>query len=556
MAPRINKHILGYIEAVESGAIVACKEQVQLVAHIRKCFETEDIYVDEDQLKKYLAQVKYFPFDRLFPWEEFIFTLWNCTYWKSDNRPRWPTILCLLGRGAGKDGYIGFDSWCSMTPYNGIAAYHVDICANNEEQAMMPLNDVLDVLENPQNMASLKRHFYWNKEKVVGLKTKSTMKGRTNSPKGKDGLRSGKVFFNEIHQYENYDNINVFTTGLGKKPHPRRGYFTTQGDVRDGPLDDLIETSLAILRGDEPDNGFLPFICRLDDKKEVHDERMWEKANPSLPYRPDLLAEIRQEYREWQQNPERLPAFMTKRMNIPDGTADIRVADYENIKRTNKALPDLEGWDCVVGIDFVKVGDFASVNHHFKQGDKRYDINHSWLCTNSKDLPRINAPWREWAQAGLLTVVDDVEIHPELICQYINDLGQQYNTTAAAIDNFRYALLKRYLSDIGFEPKQNLFMVQPSNIMKVIPIIDRCFDNDFFTWGDNPVLRWATNNTKKQRRGRASGEDTGNFYYAKIEGRSRKTDPFMALVASMTIEDQLQESAPFEIPRGLEVLTW
>ena len=58
---------------------------------------------------------------------------------------------------------------------------------------------------------------------------------RTNSPKGKDGLRSGIVIFNEIHQYENYDNIDVFTTGLGKKKHPRRSYFTTNGDKREGP---------------------------------------------------------------------------------------------------------------------------------------------------------------------------------------------------------------------------------------------------------------------------------------------------------------------------------
>ena len=32
----------------------------------------------------------------------------------------------------------------------------------------------------------------------------------------------------------------------------------------------------------------------------------------------------------------------------------------------------------------------------------------------------------------------------------------------------------------------------------------------------------------------------GNFVYGKIEGRSRKTDPFMALVASMTIEEELE----------------
>ena len=200
MSCEVDPRILRYIEMVESGSIQACKEQHLLVAHIRNCFETEDIYVDSKQLDNYLDQVKYFPFERLFPWEEFLIALTDCTYWKKNNRPRWPTFLGLIGRGAGKDGYIAFDSWCMMTTYNGIDKYHIDICANNEEQAMQPLRDVLDVLEKPQYISKLKKHFYWNKEQVTGRKTGSTLKGRTNSPKGKDGLRSGKVVFNEIHQ--------------------------------------------------------------------------------------------------------------------------------------------------------------------------------------------------------------------------------------------------------------------------------------------------------------------------------------------------------------------
>ena len=84
---------------------------------------------------------------------------------------------------------------------------------------MRPLFDVIEALEAPKYTAKLKRHFRWTKEQVTGLKTRSVMKGRTNSPKGKDGLRSGVCIFNEIHQYENYANINVFTTGLGKKKH-------------------------------------------------------------------------------------------------------------------------------------------------------------------------------------------------------------------------------------------------------------------------------------------------------------------------------------------------
>jgi len=85
--------------------------------------------------------------------------------------------------------------------------------------------------------------------------------------------------------------------------------------------------------------------------------------------------------------------------------------------------------------------------------------------------------------------------------------------------------------------------------MAVEPVIESCFTNNNFVWGDYAPLRWATNNTKKIASGRKQGTDTGNFYYGKIEAKSRKTDPFMALVASMTIEGELPDYSIAETPR-------
>ena len=52
MNSKINPHILQYIEAVEKGKIEACKDQVLLIKYVRKCFKTEDIYTDDEQLEK------------------------------------------------------------------------------------------------------------------------------------------------------------------------------------------------------------------------------------------------------------------------------------------------------------------------------------------------------------------------------------------------------------------------------------------------------------------------------------------------------------------------
>ena len=297
---------------------------------------------------------KYTPF-KLFEWQKFVIALHMCTYWDDTGMPRWPDLFCMIGRGGGKDGTIAFEAFCGISPYNPIPKYNVDICGNNEEQGMRPVNDLTEWLENPSFTQKLKRFFRWTKEVVTGLFNKSVLRGRTNNPAGKDGLRSGMVVFNEIHQYQNYKNIDVFTTGLGKVAHPRRAYYTTNGDIREGPLDDIMADSEAILFEGADDNGLLPFICRLDAKEEVYDEANWVKANPSLPYLPNLLNEIRKEFREWKNNPDRLPAFMSKRMNYPDGKTEIGVTDWNNIAMTNKELPDMDKWSCTCGIDY-KIG--------------------------------------------------------------------------------------------------------------------------------------------------------------------------------------------------------
>lgn len=172
MPCEIPAEVLRYIQAVESDQPKACKWQHALVAHVRRCFETEDIHVDTVQLQKYLGLVKYFPFDRLFPWEEFLLALWDCTY-RADGLPRWKTLFVMVGRGAGKDGFIAFDSACSISPYNPVSHYNVDICANNEDQATQPSKDLVEVLESPKWEAKLNRHYYHTKEIIQGAKTKA-----------------------------------------------------------------------------------------------------------------------------------------------------------------------------------------------------------------------------------------------------------------------------------------------------------------------------------------------------------------------------------------------
>lgn len=532
------KYLDDYIKQVKSGQYRVCKEQIQLVNFIEKVFENEQVYVDNEQVEKYFALQKYFPYE-LFAWEKFCFILHNCTY-SAPGVLRFPDLVCVVGRGAGKNGYLAFEDFALLTPVNGIRNYDIDICATSEEQASTTFNDIYEILEN--NSTKMQRHFKWNKTEITNIKTNSTIRYRTSNSKTKDGGRPGKVDFDEKHAYENYKLIDVFTTGLGKKAMPRRTTITTMGEVRDGPLDNELAAGLEVLNGDAPDNGTLYFICRLDNEKEVYEQENWYKANPSLQYFPNLLREIQKEFEDWKRDKVNNSSFMTKRMNIPKGTEAHPVTSWENIKATNRPLPDLEGKPCVFGIDYTKTTDFLGIGLIFLINGEIVWKPFSWYCSQSADLGRIKFPY---AQQPDLQRVDGAEIPPEIVADWLREQKKHYNIVGGALDSYRYTLLKEPLMQLGFEcdrkGRNNLKLVRPSDKMLVAPLIASDFANRRIVWGDSALMRWYTNNTS------AVEDKNGNIIYGKIEPKSRKTDGFMAFVAAYTQIEMLKQNQPMTV---------
>ena len=250
---------------------------------------------------------------------------------------------------------------------------------------------------------------------------------------------------------------------------------------------------------------------------------------------------MKREYQDYLLDPIINNAFMTKRMNIPQGRKDTEVASWENILKTNKELPDLTGRTCVCGIDYSKTTDFVAAFLLFKIDDIYYGIHHSWYCTNSNDRHRIKLPLNEMAERGLLTIVNDVEINPTHISNWIEEQGMIYDIEMIAIDSYRYSLLSRALRDAGYDANdKKVKLIRPSDIMQVQTKINSLFVSNKIIWGDDPMMRWYTNNAKLEP------APNNNFKYGKIEPKSRKTDGFMAMVASMVIEEEIPDTDGFE----------
>lgn len=534
------KYIDNYIASLRCGLRPASKDMLLACDLVERKLSEPGVFVDVQKTERAKELMeKYFRF-QLMDWELFIVALIHCYY--PDDTLVFTEFFIMIGRGNGKNGFISALVWYLTTPDHGVDGYNVDIVANSEDQAKTSFDDIYDMLE--LNWKKLVKWFYRSKELIKCTRTGSYIKFNTASAKTKDGKRSACLVFDEEHEYETDETLRVFRSGFGKRRHSRVFKITTNGYVRDGVLDRDLEKAESILNGEMQQSRTCPLIYRADSDEDIKNPAMWVKACPSLPYLDTLRIQMELDFVEMAMDKSVELDFYTKRMNLPRSNMEIAVTEWDNIAATKEILPeDMQGWQCTVGIDYASMRDWASVNLHFKRGERRYDISRSWICTQNPDLSRIKAPWRSWDE---VIPVDDAEISPELLTDYIASAAQRYQIKKIALDNFRFALLKKALEEIGFDAneRKNIRLIRPSDIMRVQPVVASCFNKRLFTWGDTPSLRWATNNTKLVRSGKKEGTDTGNYYYAKIEGKSRKTDPFMALVASMVVEDEIQEPIP------------
>lgn len=535
------KYISDYIELIKGDKVEHCAEQEQMIDNIvQPVLEREDVYIDNEAIEKGLALQKYFDY-KLIEWEIFLFALIAGVKFKETDDIFFKDIRIIVGRGAGKNGFISFLAFYFLSPAHNVKGYNIDILANSENQAKTSFMDLYDIINTPsdtRNKRALLDNFNATLTEITGKRTKAVLRYNSSSKRGKDSKRTGCIIYDEKHEYTDATNINTLRSGLGKVKYGREITITTNGHIRGGVLDDELTQNTDILKEYNPENRTLVFWCRIEAEDEWKDETKWIKANPSVNDFPELRAQIKKEVADMSYNLTYFPEFMAKRMNYPIGNKDAEVVSWDDILATNEEMPDLTGQSCVVGIDYSKTNDFVAACLLFKKNEKRYAIIHGWACAKSRDIDGIKAPLFDWERKGLLTVVQDVEISADLIVNWLAQQGTKYVIEKIAIDNFRFSYLNIALKSIGFDAfeAKNVKLIRPSDLMRNFVVLNSIFVNHNLTVGDNPYFRWNVNNTKKIT------DNRGNISYGKIEPRYRKTDAFMAFANAQCIEDALPEA--------------
>ena len=544
------KEIDDYLQYVKDHPKWINRDRKLLIKNIVKpTLKRKDVFFDKQTYYDCLRYIEknYYP---LFLYEKFVIAF---VFMYVDDEPLFPEFVILMGRGNGKDGLMAPLANFLQTPLYGVPEYNVELVANSEPQ----IKDTFSVVYNRlSGNPKFKGKFHVTKEVIENLETRSLLRYNTSNASTKDGKRPGCIFFNEYHAYENNDIVNVFESAEGKVKHFREIIITTQGYVREGPLDQLLDKCRTVLETGVNPLGIFPFLCRLDRESEIGKPEPMHKANPSMEYLPTLQRAISRGYIKAKGDPQKWAEYVTKRCNLPQTKEEKAVTSWRNIqlcsykdasKKTPRKTADTTGQLAIIGIDYADVRDFASAGVLTMDDDGNYIWRqHTWICAESPYLDGIKFPIENRGAKEFtdFEVVDGPVIPIDGIVDWCEARMQEYRCVKITMDTYRYTLFKEIFQQrgISIESKDN-----PSGIVRLIrrigsatgmiaPKIEKLYSEQKIDYGLSAIMRWYTNNAC------IHVDKYGNYTYGKIEPVRRKTDGFMAFVAAMFSSDLLKEN--------------
>ena len=525
------KYVLEYIELWNDKKIKLNKWRIALLKYIEDVvFARSDIWFDETQIEQFVKFTEKYYF-KLEPFQKFLISF--IFLYHDNGETVFDRFFWTMARGSGKNGLVSTLSHYFISNLCGVNEYHVAIVANSEHQAKKSFMEVHNCLKrNPlltERDSTGYAMFKNGLAQIMCNDTLSTIEYMTSNADTKDSFAHGVVIFDEIHQYQTYDIIDVLTDGLGKVQPPRAFFISTNGYVREGVYDKELQKAIEILQDTELKSRTFPWICTLDDPSEVENEDNWQKANPMFhkplsSYANGLFNTVRNQYGEVMRGERDKAKWLTKRMNLSNVELETSVATKEDILATNKVIPELLNEICIGGLDYASMRDFASVGCLFFKEDDYIWLTHSFVRKGFLDHEAlaISPEIPLWEKRGLLTVVDEPTISVRHIVSWFEEMRELYGVTKIIGDTYRMDLVRPALEEAGFEID---FIRRAKAIeAKIAPEIEMLFANRRLIFGDNPLMRWFTNNVYVKR------DKFGNMSYEKKDERKRKTDGFMAFV--------------------------
>ena len=442
---------------------------------------------------------------------------------------RFRETLFLCGRKNGKSTLLsGIALYMLVADYEGAAEIYS--VATKKDQAKKVLTEAVNMIkQSPELRAVLKKR----RNDVYFPATSSIFEALASDSNTLDGLNSHAVIIDELHAIRDRNLYEVMKQSTSSRRQPLVVMITTAGTVRECIFDNMYELACDIADGKKKDDAFLPILYEIDSRDEWTNPQMWIKANPGLgkikQYKT-LAAFVERA----KNNPADLPGVLCKDFNYRENDNSVWLS-YDQIK--NDAVFDMSevyNTYAIGGCDLSATTDLTAATLLIrKPGDKTVYVLQQYFLPQARieHLEEKNtneAPYRLWAERGLLTVCEGNRVNFSEVTQWFCQMRDEHK-----IDAFKVGYDRALAGYWVEEMKSNGFTMEavaqgPFTWSQPMREMGAAFADKIVNYNKNPILLWCLSNTAVKKSG------VNNIQPVKITDK-RRIDGAVSLLNAWVI---------------------
>lgn len=507
-----NSFLLEYLGRIEAGEIIVGRELWQELRNLKEDFvndayfyDTQDAKIRMDFMENCVRLTKSPFYNKpmvLMLWQKaFIEAVYSFKMRETTFR-RFKKVILLIARKNTKSetcSALGLTEFFLGNPGADI------VCSSNDDTQASIIYDAIDTMRlliDPDQIDSKKnQRFILNKSnntKIIKLSDKT---------RNKEGRNIDVAFLDESHEMK--DNIIAKSVEQSQslKDEPLFINLTTEGFVVDGYLDDELIKARKIINGE--DDGIaaqriLPWLYTQDSEEEIWRNRSsWVKSNPSLGI-----------VKKWEYLDEQIDTakeskadrifVLCKDFNIKQNSAqswlNLEQYDYKAVYN----LEDFRGCICLGAVDLSETTDLTCAKVlMMKPGDPVKYIHTMYFIPELKlensDDRNAGAKYKEWKEAGLLTITEGNDIDLSRVADWFYELYKKYDLKlwkCGYDQRFSKDFLNRMDSYGWTRANDDLVMILQNSqtLSNAIKLLEADFDHRLVNYNDNAIDKWCLKN--------------------------------------------------------------
>ncbi|MDO4451385.1 MAG: terminase large subunit [Lachnospiraceae bacterium] len=405
------------------------------------------------------------------------------------------------------------------------------VCSSNDDNQASIVYDAIDLMRqliDPNDLDSKKNQRY-----ILNKVTNTKVFKMSDRTRNKEGRNIGFAIVDETHEMKTNVIGKSIEQSQSLKNNPKFINITTEGFVNEGYLDEELEKCRKIING-EDDGAMaertLPWLYTQDSEREVwEDESSWQKSNPSI----DVIKKrtyLRQQLDSARVSKSDRMFVLSKDFNFKQSNAQSWLEEKDYTYPATFDIEKLRGKTVIGAVDLSETTDLtcAKIMALNGESDEKY-IHTMYFIPEGKlekcDDRTTGAKYKEWAEQGILTVLEGLDNDLSKVADWFLELYTKYDirTVRCGYDQrFAKDFLQR-MEEIGIECE--MVLQNKDTLSNAMKLCEQELKAHYINYNENPIDRWCLGNASMEI------DNFGRVLCVKINGQaSRRIDGAVTLI--------------------------